>query len=817
MKAFRNKGSIKITNKNFPTGTEPFSEKVTLDYGLRVGQAIQYEWFKRDGNSCRFLDQRLEFHRRRLYAHGMQNSGIYKDLFAVNGDLSYLNLDFSIMPVIPKFRNITSNGISDRKYSVKATAIDPVSSENRMKYRMDMEGDMATKDMLMMAKEKMGIDAFSMPPEQLPESDEEKELHMSLKYKPSIEISEELAIQSVFDENRYDDTVKVKVSDDLVDLGIGAVKHSFDHKEGIKVEYVNPDSLIWSYTEDPYFQDCFYWGEFKNVNTSEVFKEYPELTQDQREELQSIAGAWNDYYSFDANYDDDNLKGKIGLLYFNYKTTRDRVFKKKKKKKGGSKIIERNDDFKYSGDKNLDFKKVTKTDVVWFEGVIVLGSNIILNWEVCKNMVKKDSILDGSNLATKSNYNVCAPRMYKGFIDSLVHKMIPIADDIQISWLKLQQVKQRVVPDGQYLDIDGLAGINLGNGKAYTVNDALNMYFQTGTVIGRSSTVGGEFNSAKVPIQEIRHSSGQDKISSLWSSIQQSLDMIATITGLNQAIDASNPDKDSLVGIQKMAAYNSNVATRHILKASMYITTELARCVTTRISDVLEYAEMKEAFVQKIGRTAVTNLDEIKNLYLYDFGIDIDLVPDEEEKAKLEADISLEIQQGNLGVEDKYEILSIDNIKLASSFLAVKKKKRMKELQEQKMQEIEAQKQANIESSNAAAQAKMQTTQMEGELKIQLAQIENQGAIAKLQEEAKLKEYLMGIEFNMNMQLKGVEVQGKKDVEKDKEDRKDERTKIQASQQSKMIEQRNNNSNAISFESSNDSLDSFDLSSFEPR
>ena len=578
-----------------------------------------------------------------------------------------------------------------------------------------------------------------------------------------------------------------------------------------------PDSLIWSYTEDPYFQDVYYWGEFKNVNTSEVFKEFPELTQSQREELQSIAGSWNDYYSFDASYNDDNLKGKIGLLYFNYKTTRDRVFKKKEKKKGGSKVIERKDDFKYNGDKNLDFKKVTKTDVVWFEGVIVLGTNIILNWEVCKNMVKKDSSFDGSNLATKSNYAVCAPRMYKGHIDSIVHKMIPIADDVQISWLKLQQVKQRIVPDGQYLDVDGLAGINLGNGKAYDVNDALNMYFQTGTVIGRSSTVGGDHNSAKVPIQEIRNSSGQEKINSLWGSIQRSLDMIATITGINQAIDASNPDSDSLVGIQKMAAYNSNVATRHILKASMYITTELARCVTTRISDVIQYSEMKESFVQKIGRTAVTNLDEIKKLHLYDFGIDIELTPDEEERAKLEADISLEIQQGNLGVEDKYEILSIDNLKLASSFLSVKKKKKMKELQEQKMQEIEAQKQANIESSNAAAQAKMQATQMEGELKIQLVQMENQGAIAKLQEEAKLKEYLMGVEFNMNMQLKGVETEGKKNVEKEKEDRKDERTKIQASQQSKMIEQRNNNSNPISFESSNDSLDSFDLSSFEPR
>lgn len=816
MKPQNRKGEVKITHKTFPTGVEPFSEKKTMEYGLRVGQAIQYEWFKRDGSrSCKYFDQRVEFHRRRLYANGMQSISKYKKNFAVNGDLSYLNLDWNIVPVIPKFRDLLINGMAQRDYSIKAQAVDPVSSENKMKYRENIEKDMATKDMLMTAKNRMGIDAFSMPPEQLPESDEEKELHMNLKYKPSIEISEELAIQSIFNENRFDDTTKFKMGMDAVDVGMVTAKHRFDHKDGIKLEYVDPADLIWSYTEDPFFQDVFYWGEFKNTNTSEVFKEFPELDKSQREEIQSIAGSWNDYYSLDSNYNNDNLDGKVGLLYFDYQTTRDRIYKKKKTKKGGSKVIERDDNFTVNGNDNPDFEKLTKTDIVWFEGVIVLGTNIILKWELCKNMVKEDSNLTGSQLATKSNYVACAPKLYKGYIDSLVSKMIPIADDVQISWMKLQQIKQRLVPDGQYLDVDGLSGINLGNGQSYTVTDALNMYFQTGTVIGRSSTVGGEFNHAKVPIQEIRHSSGQDKISSIWFSIQKSLDMIANITGINQAVDASNPDKDSLVGIQKMAAYNSNVATRHTLKAVMYVTKELARCASARLSDVLEYSELKDDFIRKIGQTAVTNLEEIAKLHLFDFAIDIELHPDEEERAKLEADITLEIQQGNLGVEDKYEILAIKNIKLASSYLAIKKKKVMKEKQEQKMAEIEAQKQANIESSNAAAQAQTQVKQMEGQIKNQIEQTKSNGKIMEIREQARVDRELMAAKFNYEMKLKGVEVQGQKEKEKEKEDRKDERTKIQAGQQSKLIEQRTQKGSAIEFESNNDSLDRFSLGSFK--
>lgn len=805
---------VSISYRSFPSQNENFEVQKTPDYGLQVAEAIQYEWFKRNGASCKYYDQRDEFHKRRMYANGMQGTAKYKTYFAVNGDMSYLNLDWRIVPVIPKYCDILINGIAQREFSVRARAIDPTSVKERIEKKQNLEKDMVTKDFIAEAKNKLGVTLGSVPMDKIPESKEELDVQMELEYKPGIEVSNELAISTVFEENSYNQIVRRRVEKDIVEVGVGVAKHRYTPNDGIKVEYVDPANLIWSYTEDPYFQDCFYFGEYKNVNLSEVYKEYPNLSEDQRERLAELSSSWNNYYELNfTGQNKDVLDGKIGLLYFNYKTSREKVWKKKKNSKGGMKVISKTTDFIYKGTGDADFEKLTKIEEVWFEGVLVLGTNILLEWEVCKNMVKEKSNLSKA----LPNYIVNAPKMYKGFIDSTVNRIIPFADDIQMSWLKLQQIKQRVVPDGQYIDIDGITGINLGSGNAYTIEDALNMYFQTGSVIGRSSTSGGEFNNGKVPIQEVRHSSGQDKISSLWNSIQISMDMIAQATGINQAIDGSNPDKNSLVGIQKMAAYSSNVATRHILESSMFITRELARCISTRISDVLQFSQSKNDLIQKISSLNVESLDTIKKLHLHDFAIFIELVPDDEERSKLEADISFEIQSGNLGIEDKYAIMNIKNLKLATKYLSVRKKKKMEEIQKRKMEEIQAQTDGNMQSAQAASQGKSELLNIEYQGKAGLVEAEKQKAIEVMMAEVNAKKELMELEFQYQMKLKGIEVEGMKSRESDKEDRKDERTKLQATQQSKLVEQRKKDLPSINFESTNDSLDSFSLSEFEPR
>jgi hypothetical protein len=433
---------------------------------------------------------------------------------------------------------------------------------------------------------------------------------------------------------------------------------------------------------------------------------------------------------------------------------------------------------------------------------------------MAKNMMRPKSDFT----KVKMNYTIVAPRMYNGKIDSLVRRITGFADMIQLTHLKLQQVLSRMVPDGVYLDADGLAEVDLGNGTNYNPQEALNMFFQTGSVIGRSFTSEGDLNPGKVPIQEITSGSGGNKMQALIGNYNYYLQMIRDVTGLNEARDGSMPDKNALVGVQKLAAANSNTATRHILQSGLFITAEIAECLSLRISDILEYSPTADAFIQAIGAHNVATLDEMKELHLYDFGIFIELQPDEEEKARLENNIQMALQQQSIELEDAIDLREIKNIKLANQLLKIRRKKKQERDRQLQMENIQAQTQSNTQAAQAAAQVEMQKNQAITQNQAQLEQVKAQIDTQKMQQEVALKKELMALEFQYNMQLKGVEVEGLKEREKQKEDRKDERTKIQATQQSEMIEQRKSGKPPKNFESAgNDILSGgFDLGAFDP-
>ena len=460
------------------------------------------------------------------------------------------------------------------------------------------------------------------------------------------------------------------------------------------------------------------------------------------------------------------------------------------------------------------FGKLERVLEVLYEGAMILGTDKMLKWEMAKNMVRPKS----DYTKVKMNYSICAPRMYKGRIESLVGRITGFADMIQLTHLKLQQVLSRMVPDGVYLDADGLAEIDLGNGTNYNPQEALNMFFQTGSVIGRSFTGEGDMNPGKVPIQEIQSGNGGGKIQSLIGTYNYYLQMIRDVTGLNEARDASTPSKDALVGVQKLAAANSNTATRHILQGGLFLTTDLCEGISLRISDIIEYSPTKEAFIQKIGAHNVATLDEMTNLHLYDFGIFIELAPDEEEKQMLENNIQAALAKDSINLEDAIDVREIKNLKLANQVLKIRRKKKFEQDQMLQQQNIQAQAQANAEAQQVAAQAEVQKNQAITQQKSQLLQIEAQIDQQKLMEEARLKKELMALEFQYNMQLKNMEQEVVKSKEKDKEDRKDERTRIQASQQSELIDQRNTGKPPKNFESAgNDNLAGLDLGMFGPR
>ena len=791
-------------NSAFPSQMVSEEEKKTEEYGLLVGQAIEYEWFRGGRvNGSRWNTGFQNFHNLRLYARGEQNVQKYKDELSINGDLSYLNLDWKPVAIIPKFVDIVVNGMSSKNYDIKAYAQDPFSTQQRTNYINGIYRDMMTKDYLSQIQQTTGMNLYnSADPENLPQSKEELEIHMQLNYKQSIEIAEEEVISNTLAFNKYNLTNK-RINEDLVTIGIGAIKTTFNKAEGVIVDYVDPANLVYSYTNDPNFEDIYYVGEIKSMTLAEIKKKFPNLTDKEMEMMVRYPG--RDGYIANPNYDNDMVQ----ILFFEYKTFIDQVFKIKKTDTGLEKTLEKPDTF--NPPKSDNFERVSRSIEVLFSGAKVMGVPQMLEWKLAENMTRPESDITKVNM----NYVICAPSLYQGRIDSLVSRCTSFADSIQLTSLKLQQVIQRMVPDGVFVDVDGLAEVDLGNGTNYNPQEALNMYFQTGSIVGRSLTQDGDPNRGKVPIQELQSSSANGKISSLINTYQYYLQMIRDVTGLNEARDGSMPDPNALVGLQKMAANASNVATRHILDASLYLTLRACENISLRVADALQFDLTKAALMQSISKTNVGNLEEMEKLHLYQFGIYLELEPDEEEKAQVEQNIQMALQQNQIYLEDAIDIRNIKNLKLANQVLKYRRKEKQKQDQAAQQQQIQAQSQANIQASEAAAMQEVQKQEALAQTQIQIEQAKSQFEIQRMEQESLIKKQLMSEEFQYKIQLAQMEGQVKQAKEKEIEDRKDKRTQIQASQQSQMISQRQNDTLPTDFESAaNDNLGGFGLEQF---
>ena len=794
----------------FPSQAVSDAEKGGLDYGLQIAKAVESEWFKKDSGGSRYFSNRDNYHNLRLYARGEQSIKKYKDELSINGDLSYLNLDWKPVPIIPKFVDIVVNGIAERAYDLKAFSVDNISTEKRTKYVQSILRDMGNTEYYQAAQQQLGINMFENDPKSLPANNQELELHMQLDYKQSVEIAEEQAINNVFEINKYE-LLKKRLDYDITVLGIGCVKNSFNTAEGIKLQYVDPSDLVYSYTDSPYFDDLYYVGEVRRVSLVELKKQFPELTNEDIEEIEGKGDGSTLYNQLGTNSADKNF---VNVLYFEYKTFQNQVYKIKETNTGADKAIKKDDTFNPPKDSRARFEKVNRSIECLYEGAKIVGHDKLLKWQKAVNMTRPKSDIT----KVQMSYNIVAPRMYKGKTESLVSRMTSFADMIQITHLKLQQVLSRMVPDGVYLDADGLAEVDLGNGTNYNPQEALNMYFQTGSVIGRSMTQDGEFNNGRVPIQELRAGAGGSKIQSLIQSYNYYLQMMRDVTGLNEARDGSVPDRNALVGLQKIAAANSNTATRHILQAGLYLTLKTAEAIALRVSDVLEYSNVKNSFLQSLGKFNVGALEEMKELHLHDFGIFLQLAPDDEEKQLLENNIQMAITQKQIELEDAIDVREIKNLKLANQLLKLRRKQKFDRDRQIQQENIQAQSQANAQSAQAGAAAEIQKQQGIAESKVQIAQAQSQFDIAKLEREAEIKKELMEYEFQLNMKLKEQENQVINNKEKYKEDRKDERTKIQASQQSELIDQRKSGKPPKNFESAGfDNLGGFGLEQFDPR
>ncbi len=778
------------TNSPFPSQVVSDVEKASIEYGTQVAQAIEQEWFSQGRTSGnRYLTNWNNFHMLRSYARGEQSIQKYKDELAINGDLSYLNLDWKPVPILSKFVDIVVNGISSKTYDIKAYAQDPESIKKRTSYASKIYEDMLSKEYLDNLKNTLGIDLYQTPNTDIvPETTEELELHMQLSYKQSVEIAEEEAISSVLAQNKYD-LIRRRLNMDLAVCGIAAAKTSFNTAEGITVDYVDPAYMIYSYTEDPNFEDIYYVGELKAITIPELKKEFPNISDDELKRIQAMPGN-KSYITGWGDYDENTVQ----VLYFDYKTYHNQVFKIKQTDQGLMKAIEKPDTF--NPPENDMFERVSRSIEVLYSGAKVLGTDTMLKWELAENMSRPYA----DTTKVKMNYAICAPRIYKGRIESLVSKCTGFADMIQITHLKLQQVISRMVPDGVYLDMDGLAEVDLGNGTNYNPAEALNMYFQTGSIVGRSLTQEGDMNPGKVPIQELNSGTGAGKIQSLIQTYQYYLQMIRDVTGLNEARDGSLPDRNTLVGLQKLAANASNVATRHIVQSSLFLTLKLAENISLKVADALEFPLTRASLQNSISTYNIRTLDEVVNLNLHDFGIFLELEPDEEEKQQLEANIQIALQAKNIDVEDAIDLRQIKNLKLANQMLKVKRKEKAKQDQLAQQANIQAQSEAQAAAAEKTAMAEVQKQQAISGANVEYEKAKSEFEKDRMQLQAQLKKQEMQMQHQFNMQLKQVEVQGVAKKEEMIEDRKDKRSKMEATQASELISQRKNDSPPINFE-----------------
>ena len=778
---------------NFPSQAVSDLEKLSEKYGLEVARAIKHEWFS--GTTSKYRSQINTFHNLKLYARGEQPIEKYKNELSINGDLSYLNLDWKPVPIISKFVDIVVNGMAQRNFEINAFSQDQYGVSKRTEHMESMLLDMRSKQYNDAVQEGFGINLYENDKETLPDTEEELALHMQLNYKQSVELAEEQALNVLLQGSDYD-LIRRRCLYDLTVLGIGATKTTFDWSNGAKAQYVDPANLVYSYTNSPYFEDIYYVGEVKDIPINELVKEFPNLTEEEIKEITDSKGGYESHLRTSAD------KNKVEVLYFNYKTHMNDVYKLKKTGTGADKVIKKDDTFNPPESMDGEYRKLERVVECLYEGVYIIGCGKLLKWRMQENMMRTDSNFS----SVKMNYQIVAPRMYEGRIESLVGRITGFADMIQLTHLKLQQVMSRMVPDGVYLDVDGLAEVDLGNGTNYNPQEALNMFFQTGSVIGRSFTSEGDQNPGKVPIQQIQSSGGNNKIQSLITTYNYYLQMIRDVTGLNEARDGSVPDKNALVGVQKLAAANSNTATRHVLQSMLYLTAEVAECLSLRIADIVEYSPTKEAFIQAIGAHNVATLEELKDLYLHDFGIFIELLPDEEEKAILENNIQAALAQKTIDLDDAIDLREVRNIKLANQLLKVKRKKKIERDQKMQQQNIQAQSQANQQAQQAAAQMELQKNQAKAQSDIQVEQAKSQLQAQYLQQEVQGKKELMQFEFDLNSQLKQMESQVNVQKDSMKEDRLDQRVDKQADHQKQMIEQKKEGDSINKFESSGNDI-----------
>jgi len=791
---------MNYTNSNskssFPDPLANTDTKKTKEYGIQYAKAIESQWGKMSSSSSLFGKRNIIFNKSRDYANGTQSTDIYKKLLRsinpTDGDGSLMNLDYTPVPVLPKFVRIVVNKILSRAPYPNLEAVDPLSSSEKNRKKRKVEIQIQQKEQLLKLKQSTGV-VLDIDPEQLPDSEEESEIFLGTNVKTDAEIAAQIGTNLTLSWNNFVDGTFRRCVNDLVALGMSVVKRSNDPNEGIKTEYVDPVNFIHSYTEDPSFSDLIYAGHVKTISIQELKRlAGHDLSEDDFKEIanSSKGSHGNDSNSLHkSSYNSSSMRTDYGydqymveVLDFEFISVDCIHFEEKENRFGNTNFFMKG--FEYEEKQGSVYDRTPhKMEVsTVYSGSYILGAGKIFNYGMTKNIPKNIHDLSKCTLS----YSVTATNINNMMPKSMVDSCTGFADMLQLTHLKIQQSIAKAKPDGLIIDIEGLENVQLGKGGELQPLELHDIYEQTGVFYYRSKNPEGGFQNP--PVREIGNSIRN--INELIGLYNHYLRMVRDVTGINEMMDSSTPKGDTLVGVQQQAISAGNNAIYDITDASMVlfkkVCSDIVKCLQILPKDSVIYS----SYANAVGRENMSILSSFNDLPMYNFGVQVVKEMEDKDRAYLEQNIQISIQQKELDIEDAIAIRQLKDVNQAERLLVIRRKKRIAQRQQIAMQNSQQQAQIQQASAQSTSQAKMQEMQAQAQIDAQKMQLEVQLDSQLEQIKHQFRKEIEMIKAQAILGVRSDDQDFKEKLEVLKENRKDERVKKQAVEQSKLISQR---------------------------
>jgi hypothetical protein len=787
------------SKQGFPNPLEPTEVKESEDYGIQYAKAIESQWGKTTDDNSLIGKRNRVFEKDRDYATGVQDTSIYKQLLSSlqpnKGDGSLLNMDYTPVPILPKFVRIVVNKILSVNPYPNLEAVDPLSSSQKNERKKKIIMQVEAKEKLKQLKDKTGV-VLDLDPDQMPDTPEEAEILFETNIKTDAEVSAQIGTELTLTWNNFIDNTFRRCVNDLATLGMSVVKRSNDPNEGIKTSYVDPSMFIHSYTEDPNFEDLIYAGHIKKISIQELKRiSAGELTEEDFEKIAEKSKGRNGNDS--SKYNKKNYNNTLGRMAYGYDDYMVEVldfefisvdcihFEEKENRHGNTGFYFKG--FNYKEPKNSVYERTPhKLEVsTVYSGSYVLGCEYLFNYGRAKNVPKNIHDISKARLS----YSVTAANIRNMMPKSMVDSCIGFADMLQLTHLKIQQAIAKAKPDGLIIDVEGLENVQLGKGGELQPLDLHDIYEQTGVFYYRSKNPEGGFQNP--PVREIGNNIRN--INELIGLYNHYLRLIRDTTGINEAMDASTPKGDALVGVQQQAIAAGNNAIYDITNASMLLFKRVCEDIVKCMQIIPLESVLYKVYENAIGESNMEALTSFRDLPMYNFGVVVVKDMEEKEKAFLEQNIQMALQQQEIDLEDAIAVRDLKDISQAERLLVVRRKKRMAKMQEMAMQNSEQQAQMQAQVAQQSQQAKMAELQATSQMEAQKMQMQAEIDMKMEQMKHEFKKEIEIIKAQATLGFKEDDKEFKEKLEVLKENRKDDRLDKQTSDQSKLISQRQGN------------------------